>query len=409
MKIYIKTFGCKVNQYNSQLIRKNLLLNSGIITFEIEEADTIIFNSCVVTEKAEKDMLKDLKKAKRQSKDIFVIGCINDSLEGELKALNIPYLREKIFKPSKIISKILSIDTRNLIITDILSDFSGRTRAFVKIQSGCNQFCSYCIIPYVRGTLECRNKEEIIDEIREILNRGYKEVVLTGTQIGLYNYKGERLSDLIEEIIGTFPELKRLRISSIDPTLIDSKLIKLMKIKDSPLCNHLHIPLQSGSDRILKLMNRKYNIDYFLSLIGTLRENILDINITTDVIVGFPDESEEDFKKTIKAVELAKFSKVHIFPYSDRLETSSFDMGEKVSEPTKKQRVKELLELSERISYNVRNLYVGKEVSVLLEKKGKGFSRNYLKVLVEREKDSNNTGIIVSTDIKSCDEKLLYG
>lgn len=409
MKVCIKTFGCKVNKYNSELIRENLIINGSIITDASDEADTIILNSCVVTEKAEKDVLKEMRRIKKSSKNIFVTGCISTSLEEKLKAMEINYFNGDFKDLREIISKVLPVDNERVTIKNTLEDFSDRTRAFVKIQSGCNQFCSYCIVPYVRGTPKSRDKGEIMNEIREILNKNYKEIVLTGTQIGLYSHESVKLSDLVEDIIESFPNLKRLRISSIDPTLIDSKLINLMSIKDSPLCNHLHIPLQSGSNRILKLMNRKYNIEYFLDLIEKLRNNIIDLNITTDVIVGFPSEGYSDFLDTIKAVETAKFSKVHIFPYSDRAETASYNMEKKVTETTKKQRVKELLEFSNKVSYNVKSSYIGKEVSILLESKGTGFSRNYLKVVLNKEDDIYNTGNIISTKIRSADEKFLYG
>jgi len=409
MKVCIKTFGCKVNKYNSELLRENLLINGSTIVDASDKADIIIFNSCVVTEKAENDVLKELRRSKKSSKIVFVTGCISSSLREKLKAMEIDFFESAIQESRGIISKVLSVDREKVTIKNTLKDFSGRTRAFVKVQSGCNQFCSYCIVPYVRGTPKSRNKDEIMNEIREILNNNYKEIVLTGTQIGLYNYGSEKLSDLVEDIIESFPNLKRLRISSIDPTLIDSKLINLMSIKESPLCNHLHISLQSGSNRILKLMNRKYNIEYFLDLIEKLRNNILDLNITTDIIVGFPSESNSDFMDTVKVVERAKFSKVHIFPYSDRTETASFNMGDKLAETTKKQRVKELLEFSNKVSYNVRSSYIGKQVSVLLETKGTGFSRNYLRVILNNENETNNTGNIVYTNIKYVDEKFLYG
>lgn len=409
MKVCIKTFGCKVNKYNSELLRENLLINGSTIVEASNKADIIIFNSCVVTEKAENDVLKELRRSKKSSKNIFVTGCISSSLREKLKAMEINYIKCDFKDLGEIISKVLPVDKEKVTIKNTLKDFSGRTRAFVKIQSGCNQFCSYCIVPYVRGTPKSRNKDEIMNEIKEILNNNYKEIVLTGTQIGLYNYGSEKLSDLVEDIIVSFPNLKRLRISSIDPTLIDSKLINLMSIKESPLCNHLHISLQSGSNRILKLMNRKYNIEYFLDLIEKLRNNILDLNITTDIIVGFPSESNSDFIDTLKVVERAKFSKVHIFPYSDRAETASYNMENKVAETTKKQRVKELLELSNKVSYNIKSSYIGKEVSVLLESKGTGFSRNYLRVVLNKEDDVYFIGNIVSTKITSADEKFIYG
>jgi len=251
-------------------------------------------------------------------------------------------------------------------------------------------------------------KEEILYEIEQVLRKGYKEIVLTGTQIGLYSYEEAKLSDLVEEILKNFSNLKRLRISSIDPTLIDTKLIELMSKENTALCNHLHIPLQSGSDEILKLMNRKYNTSYFLKLIETLRENVPDISITTDVIVGFPSETREDFRETFKVVELVRFSKVHVFPYSDRKETLSSNMGQKINEILKKQRVKELLEFSDRISYNVRSSYIGKKILVLVERNGIGFSKNYLRVMLDKPEDVN-PGDIISTNIKSCDRKYLYG
>jgi threonylcarbamoyladenosine tRNA methylthiotransferase MtaB len=404
MKILIKTFGCKVNQYNSQLLRENLILNGAIMADSYKEADIIIINSCVVTETAEREISKEVRRANTASKGVFLTGCLSSSLKEFLHQSNILFFTDN----KELISEVLAKNKEDINLNNTISSFSGRTRAFIKIQSGCNRFCSYCIVPYVRGALESRKKGEILSEIEKVLNRGYKEIVLTGTQIGLYNYCGEKLSDLIEEIIKTFPSLNRIRISSIDPTLIDEKLIELMSNPATPLCNHLHIPLQSGSDRILKLMNRKYTSDYYSELTKILKKNIKDLNITTDVIIGFPSEKEEDFIKTTKLIEVVKFSKVHIFPYSDRVETLSFNMKPKVDSAVKKKRVKKLLELSNKVGYNVKSSFIGRKVLVLVENGKMGFSRNYLRVKLD-ESSPVASGEIVSIDIKSCDYKFLYG
>ena len=231
---------------------------------------------------------------------------------------------------------------------------------------------------------------------------------MTGTQIGLYNDADNNLilSGLIEDIVKNYPSIERLRISSIDPTMIDNKLIELMSA-NKMLCNHLHIPLQSGSNKILNLMNRKYDSDFYFKLINNISNNIEDFRLTTDIIVGFPGENYTDFKETIKVVKKVKFSKIHIFPYSDRNFTSSICMKNKVEINEKNKRINELLVLSKFIGYNLRKRYINKKVEVLLENGVRCFTRNYLRVILNKSR-LIKPGKIDTITISDCDFENLF-
>ena len=253
-----------------------------------------------------------------------------------------------------------------------IKHFENRTRAFVKIQDGCENFCTYCIIPYVRG--KCRSKEEhkVIEEITTLVNNGYNEIVLTGIHTGNYGVDiNTNFSNILEKILN-IKGLKRLRISSIEITELDDKFLDLLK--NPILCNHLHIPLQSGSDKILKRMNRKYDKKYFKEEISKIRKIRPDISITTDVIVGFPGETEKNFNECMEFIKEINFSKIHVFPYSKRNGTMAATMKDQVSGEIKKERTKKLLSLSKILEEKYNNSFIGKKEYCLIEKVDDNYS-----------------------------------
>ena len=255
-----------------------------------------------------------------------------------------------------------------------------RTRAFVKIQDGCENYCAYCIIPFVRGRCRSKRPEMVIEELTNLVRNGYKEIVLTGIHTGNYGKDlNTNFSDLLEEIL-KIKGLKRLRISSIEITELDDKFFELLK--NPILCNHLHIPLQSGSNNVLKLMNRKYTKEEYKSIIDKIRKIRPDISITTDVIVGFPQETDEDFEESMETIRDISFSKVHVFPYSKRNGTKAAGMSGHIDGNTKKERTKKLLKLSEELEENYYNSFIGKEEEILIETrkndKAYGHTSNYL-------------------------------
>ena len=348
MTFKIITLGCKVNTYESEYMLEELL-NSGYFYNE-EKPDIIIINTCSVTNMADSKSLKIVRRAKREnpSSILIVCGCSVQNDNSKYKDLNIDILignREKskiasliknyltTKKKYQYITKDRELDFENMKV----SKFTTHTRAFIKIQDGCNNFCSYCIIPYTRGSIRSKNYERTIEEAIELVKNGHKEIVLTGIHTGSYNDSGKDLSDLLKDL-AKIPDLERIRISSIEITELDEKFLNTLK--DTPkICNHLHIPLQSGSENVLKRMNRKYNKDYFYNKITEIRKIRPDISITTDCIVGHPYETEDDFQEYLDFCKKIKFSKIHVFPYSVRAGTASAAMPQ-VNPNIKKDRSK---------------------------------------------------------------------
>ena len=284
-----------------------------------------------------------------------------------------------------------------------INSFPGRTRAFVKIQDGCDNFCTYCIIPFVRG--KCRSKDEskVIEEITDLVNNVYKEVVLTGIHTGSYGVDLDTtFADLLEKLV-KIKGLERLRISSIEVTELNEEVLNVLK-NSKVLVDHLHIPIQAGSNEILKAMNRKYDLDYFFDKINEIRSIRPNISISTDVIVGFPGETEELFLKTIDTCRKIEFSKLHVFPYSERRGTASSRMSAKIDEHEKKERSRRLIEISHELEINYMNKFIGKDVEVLIEEYKDGYSYghtgNFLYVKIKGEKAHNEIVNVVIKDIE---------
>ncbi len=389
-KIY--TLGCKVNEYESEIM-KELLENHGF-TYS-EKPDVVIVNTCTVTNKADSKSRKILRSIRRNNKNalIIAVGCLIQNSKEDLT--NIEYdIAVGNQDKTKIIDYIEKYSKKTEYLKDMnkasfenmnLNNFD-RTRAYIKIQDGCDNYCAFCIIPFVRGHVRCKKKEDVLEEAKRLISNNHKEIVLTGIHTGNYHDGDYNFSDLVEDLIKL--DLFRLRISSIEITELDEKFLSLLK--NDKLASHMHIPLQSGSDTILKSMNRKYDTNYFINIINKLRNVRPNINITTDIIVGFPGETEENFNETINTIKKVGFSKIHVFPYSDRDGTKASKMDNHVNEFIKKKRVKTLLDLSKNLEIKYMENNLG-ENSFIPEIYKDGFlighTSNFLKVKVPCDKN----------------------
>ena len=404
MKVGVLTLGCKVNLYESEYVI-NELKKAG---YEIEDfssfCDVYIINTCTVTNTSDTKSRKMIKRAIRQNPNACVVamGCFieankdykEDGLDiviGTKDKSKIVELLDEWFKKREEIRDLYK-EEKDEFEDMYIDDFSKRTRAFVKIQDGCENFCSYCIIPFVRG--KCRSKDEskVIEEITSLVNNGYQEVVLTGIHTGNYGVDLDiTFADLLKKIV-KIKGLKRLRISSIEPIEITDEVLKVIKENDI-IVDHLHIPLQAGSDEILKEMNRKYNLDEYKEIIKKVRNIRKDISISTDIIVGFPKETDELFQKTIDTAREIGFSKIHVFPYSKRKNTKAADMKEQVDESIKKQRARTLIKVSKELEIKYFEKFIGKSLDVLVEREKDGFSyghtSNFLHVKIKGKYKSN--------------------
>lgn len=399
MKFYIETLGCKVNSYESNYIAESLVNNGFLLTYNVTDANIIIINTCTVTNTADNKSLKLVRKLKRENENAIMVVCgcsvQNNSIPYSSLGIDILLGNQEKTKIVDLIKEYLQnnnkyeyVDNnRNLEFEDMtIKDFN-HTRAFIKIQDGCDNFCSYCIIPFVRG--KCRSKDfnKVIEEASNLVKSGHKEIVLTGIHTGSYNNNGKDLVDLINEIT-KIDGLLRIRLSSVEITELNEKFLNMLKTNPK-FCQHLHIPLQAGSDEILKLMNRKYSVLYFLKKVNDIRKIIPDISLTTDVIVGHPYETDELFLETIRTCKKIEFSKIHVFPYSDRVGTKANLMNDKVKDDVKKKRVQELLKLSDELEKKYYNKFRGKKLDVLIEEINNDYSightSNYLQISIPKK------------------------
>ena len=406
MTFKIYTLGCKVNTYESSVMQDKLI-NAGF-TLNEELPDITIINTCTVTNTADSKSRKMINRARKENPNtiLVVAGCMSQKNE---KIENVDIVLGNIGK-SKIVEYINEYlknkkeinDIKDIMHTNfepmILNNFD-RTRAFVKIQDGCNNFCSYCIIPYVRGNVRSKDKDDVLNEINTLVNDGHKEIVLTGIHTGHYGEDNENYNfpDLLRDII-KINGLERLRISSIEITELNEEFLNVLK-ESKILVDHMHIPLQSGSDGVLKRMNRKYDKKYFINKIDEIRNIRPDISITTDVITGFPGETEEEEQETIDTINKIKFSKIHVFPYSRRKGTEADLMENQVNEEIKKKRVKKLLELSKELEIEYAKKFIDREVVFIPEVYKDGYlighTGNYLSVKMKGSKDLLNQDVKV--------------
>lgn len=397
MKVAFYTLGCKVNLYETQAVL-NMFKNSNyeIVPFE-EKADIYIINTCTVTNMSASKSRKIIRSAIKKNKDavIVVMGCYSQMDSDTVKELGVNIIvgtneRRKIVS---LVEKYLTDKVNVNIVSNIddipfedmeVSFLEGKTRAFVKIEDGCNNYCSYCIIPFTRGRVRSKDKDLVLREITHLVENGYLEVVLTGIHTGNYgsDLKDYSFNQLLLDIL-KIEGLKRLRISSIEITELNDDVLNTIKENDV-IANHLHIPLQSGSEDILVSMNRKYDKDYFRNKIKAIRAIRNDISITTDVIVGFPGETETHFNEVYDFIKEIGFSALHVFPYSKREGTKASVMPNQIDEHTKKERVHKLMALSKDLEKEYMNNFIDKELSFIAETYEDGYlvghSSNYLKI-----------------------------
>ena len=404
MKCCVLTLGCKVNTYESEYIKEKFRENNYDIVELHNNPDVVVINTCTVTNQSDSKSRKMIRLAKKTNPNaiIVVCGCASEHHKENIVDTDIDILIGNYHK-SKIVELVNKYkETKQKINTfedmttvpfeDMkINNFLNKTRAFVKIQDGCNNFCSYCIIPYMRGTIRSKNIDVAYEEIKSLVDAGYQEIVLTGIHTGSYG-TGENFDivDLIRRI-SALEKLKRIRISSIEITELNEKFLNELKMNPK-ICDHLHVPIQSGCDRILKLMNRKYTIEEFVDKINKIRTIRPNMNFTTDLIVGFPTETDEDFKETINNLKLIKFSKIHTFPYSIRNNTPAATMKQ-VNDSIKKERVHEVLELSNKLENEYYNNFLNQSLDCLIEETKDGVSightDNYIKIEIEDTLENN--------------------
>lgn len=379
MKKYkVVTLGCRTNQYESQALSDQLRECGYREALPDEKAQICIVNTCTVTASADKRSLYQIRKISRENtpEKLIVTGCYAEKLRDIAEITHVIPNRDKEALLPLIFPEEDWPEFR-------IQRFEAHTRAFVKIQDGCNSYCSYCIIPYVRGRSRSKKVADILREIETLVENGYREVVLTGINIG--DFDGDqtppvRLSDLVRQV-DQIEGLERIRISSIDPDEVDDDLLDAV-VEGKKTCPSMHIVLQSGSNLTLKRMRRKYTKQDFIDATTRLLSHDSDFTFTTDVIVGFPGESEEDFEETLSIIREVQFAKVHMFPYSDRPKTRAARMPNKVPPEVMERRRKRLLEIAERGAFELRNRYVGRSFDVLLEKDDRGHTRHFIPVSV---------------------------
>ena len=417
------TLGCKVNQYETNAMAQKFLEKGYQIIEEITpenediKPDICIINTCTVTnmsDRKSRQMLRRMKE-KNPSTIVVAVGCYAQVAKNELA--KIPEIDLVLGNNEKVeivkhVEEYINNHINNVELDDVMyskefSDFGDvtyteKTRAVIKIQDGCDRFCSYCIIPYARGRVRSRKPESIISEITQIASKGIKEVVITGIHIASYgkdfamskdskltNY---RLIDLLEEI-NEIQGIQRIRLGSIEPLLITVEFVERLK-KLEKICHHFHLSLQSGCDETLKRMNRRYTTEQFKEIVRLLRNAYSDVNLTTDIIVGFPGEIDEEFNKTYQFLKEIKFYKMHIFKYSPRKGTKAAVMPNQINGDIKEERSKKLIELSDRNEIEYNKSYIGKNVEVLFEEEKdgmyKGHTQNYIMVYCQSKEKLDN-------------------
>lgn len=434
------TLGCKVNQYETNAMAQKFLEKGYYIIEEDTpenadiKPDICIINTCTVTnmsDRKSRQMLRRMKE-KNSSTIVVAVGCYAQVAKEELSKISEIDLvlgnNEKVeivrHVEEYIKNHIKNVELEDVMYSKEFSDFGDvtyteKTRAVIKIQDGCDRFCSYCIIPYARGRVRSRLPESIISEITQIASKGIKEVVITGIHIASYGkdfsmskdqkLQNYRLIDLLEEI-NSISGICRIRLGSIEPLLITNEFVERLK-KLEKICHHFHLSLQSGCDETLKRMNRRYTIEQFKEIVGLLRNAYDDVNLTTDIIVGFPGETDEEFSKTFKFLEEIKFYKMHVFKYSPRKGTKAAVMPNQISGDIKEARSRKLIELSDKNEIEYNESYIGKYVEVLFEeeKNGvyKGHTQNYIMVYCESNRNLDNK--IESVLCEMAEQEHIYG
>lgn len=430
-KIAFYTLGCKVNQADTASM-ENLFLRSGhqLVSFD-GEADVYIINTCVVTNTGQRKSRQTIHRAIRKNPNalIVVTGCYPQTAAEEVKAIAgvdmiignqdraqiVQLVEERLaHRQTDTLDAVHKLTASTAFEEMAAGDITDKTRAFLKIQEGCNQFCTYCIIPYARGPLRSRSLESIRTETQRLISAGFKEIVLIGIHLGCYgkeNHDGPTLYDAVKTVLDV-PGVQRLRLGSLESVEVEPRLLTLMQ-EDARFCRHLHLPLQSGCDEVLQAMHRPYTTAKFKTLLADIKTNVPDIAITTDVIVGFPGETEADFETTCKFAESCGFSKMHIFPFSARKGTPAEKFAGAVTEAVKKERADILGRVDETMHKTFLQAMVGQTAEVLFEQPAgedyfEGLTGNYQRVFV-KSGGRNLGGEILPVKITTFDGEKLLG
>lgn len=428
MKVAFYTLGCKVNQYETDLMMKNFE-DRGYSVVDFDDiADIYVINSCSVTNLSSRKSRQMASKAKRKDGIVVLAGCYAQELTKSDKLKNVDIVigneeKKQIVdiveryiengeKVEKVVYKVADISkTISYVQRDNLNK-GINVRESVKIEDGCNNFCSYCIIPYVRGRVRSRNLDSILSEVNDLVNSGVGEIVLVGIEIASYGHDlGENISliDVIEKV-SLVPGLKRIRLGSLEPRILtDENIVRLSKIQN--LCPHFHISVQSLDNNVLKRMNRKYTREDIFNIVDKIREKIEDVAFTCDIIVGFPGETEEEFENTIDGINRVQFYEVHTFKYSKRKWTRAAKMENQIDGKTATKRSENVIELAKKLKHQYLESYIGKKAEVLFESGSEnewyGYTKNYIKVKVRG--DRNIWGCLLEVELDSIEEDMILG
>lgn len=428
-RVAFHTLGCKVNQYETEAMEELFQKSGYNIVDENDQADVYVINTCTVTNLSDRKSRQFIRKSKKINDDslIAVVGCYSqvspeevekihgvDVIIGTSERNKIVELCEKARDSKEKINIVRSIKTYKEFEKINIDEIKSKTRAFLKIQDGCNQFCSYCIIPYARGPIRSREYEDIEKEAYKLAKAGFKEIVLTGIHVASYgkDLKKESLREVIEKI-SKIEGLERIRLSSVEPNLIDDEFMETITNSNN-VCDHFHLSLQSGSDSVLKRMNRKYSTREFLEKVEIIRKYMPDAGITTDIIVGFPGETDIEFKETLNFVKKVGFSRIHVFKYSPRKGTPAAIMENQIHGDIKSKRSEELIKLGDELTLEFNSRFKDRSLPVLFEEKTKrkndtyeGYTTNYIRV--EAPSPNNLIGEIIDIKLKDVENISIKG
>lgn len=428
-RVAFNTLGCKVNQYETEAMTE-IFEKAGyeVVDFE-EEADVYVINTCTVTNLSDRKSRQMIRRAKRKNQDSIVIvaGCYAQTSPdevSEIEGVNMVVGTKDRGKIIEYLKELKSSGDRRNFVGDIMRTrefeelgvdvYKERTRAFIKIQEGCSQFCTYCIIPYARGPVRSRSEENILKEITGLARSGYKEIVLTGIHVASYgkDIKTTSLIDIIRKV-HEVEGIERIRLGSIEPTTVTEDFVEAIKEMEK-LCPQFHISLQSGCDSTLKRMNRRYTTKEYLSSVRLLRDNLKDVAITTDVMVGFPEETDEEFDETYRFLEEVFFSSMHVFKYSRRRGTPAASYPGQVSPQKKEERSRRLIDLASNMTLKYNRSFIDRVLPVLFEQKIKtkegfmeGLTPNYIRVECKGNKDIE--GEILKVLLKEAEDDFVVG
>lgn len=430
MRVAFSTLGCRVNVYESEAMTEKFIKDGYEVTNFDEFSDVYVINTCTVTNMGDKKSRQMISRARRKNPDaiIAVVGCYSQIASDEISKIEgvdvvlgtrnkgdiVYYVNRAREEKRQFVEVNDVLRNRNFEELDI-EEFQDKTRAFLKIQDGCNKFCSYCLIPFARGAVCSKDPEKLLKEVHELSQNGFKEIILSGVHTASYGVDLEGDWSLVKvlEEINKVEGIERIRIGSIDPTFFSEGVIEKIAGLEK-MCPHFHLSLQSGCDATLKRMNRHYTIEDYRTVVENLRKHISDVSITTDIIAGFPGESEKDFEEAYKFLSEIELSKMHIFKYSPRKGTKAAEMMLQVDGNIKEKRSEALIALSDKLENQFMSKFIGRTMKVLYEEESKelsnhyvGYTPNYIKVIAKS--DENLQGKIVETKLEKVEDAYILG